>query len=693
MPLFRVKSPDGKTYNVNAPAGTTPAQAAAYAQKKFAPKRTKLQTVADFIGDTVDNITPNWADEISANGALVGAKLGWNGRDPKTAFADRQREFHAEQKSYDKAHPKLAWTSTLAGTGIGLAAPVGKVKAVAAVPKIARAVTAAKVGGIYGALSGTGQEQGQGRVVNGVKGAAIGATVGAVIPSVGDGAQKAGRFIRANVPGVDPLIRGVGNVPRRVMGLPPVPPSARPAAHADRMLAERMGQGDIQLGMGQHGPAATPANVADEVSRRADMGVPAMPADVSEPLRQVTSWASRGTGPGQTAVRHALNARKATEGARVRDHVTSTMGPAVDPIAAVADNLAASKVAAAPRWREAYELPTQITPEMARIMRTPAFRDAVPQAVKNIQNDMGDPLTMGFMPDGHGNFIQPAEGVFSTEAFDQIVRAMKQSARSAGDINPLTGAVQHNSNSVGINARAGDLSRELTAQNAPLDQAISGYADEAAHRQAMQAGADVGKLTGHEVNAQARALPVDAHPSFAQGARTALADQASTFGAKFPNGDTAMAVNKSLGDPTKQAAIEAIDGNRGAIPALQSRLEAEHQGNIVHKSVLGNSSTADKLALDGEMNEASGKLTSFTLPGVARATWNFIADKASTPYRNEVKARIAQVVTETNPATVRELMAEIANRAQTDRDFADLMQKSGVIAAGAYGGKIKADDE
>ncbi len=703
MPTFTVKAPDGRTFKVNAPKGATPAQAVAYAPTTFsaAPKRTAIQTVADFGRDVIDNVLPNWGDEAYGRGQQLGANLGLNDRNPETAYEDGKRDFKKTQAQYDKEHPALAWTSTIAGTGAAVALPVGKIpiavrgaQALSRAAKVKKVAKVAAVGAGYGAASGAGEGEGlEQRSVNALKGAGIGGTVGALIPGATNLAQKGGRFIRANVPGVDPAINAVGNAVRRPLGLPPVPPSARPQATADRMLADRMGQGNIVTGPGQRGAPASPTAIADQVEHRASIGVPAMPADTTEAMRKVTSWASRGLGPGQTRVREALAARKASEGSRVRQHVTDTMGPAVDPIAAVADNLAASKAAAAPLYREAYELPTQITPEMARIMETPAFREAVPQAVRNIENDMGDPRTMGFIPQADGSFLSPAEGVLTTEGFDQVQRAMRGAADKAGDRNPLTGQISHNTDSVKMNARAVDLQNQLRQQNAPLDEAITGYADEAAHRTAMQAGGDVSKLTGHEVNAQARALPADAHPSFAQGARTALADQASTYGAKFPMGDTAAAVNKSLGDPTKQAAIEAIDGGRGAVPALQQRLEAERQGNMVAKDVLGGPGTAEKLALDGEMNDdISKRYTPLTVPGMARAAWDFISEKAATPYRNAVKERIAQVVTETNPQTVRELMAEIGQRAQTDAEFADLMTKSGVFSAKLYGLNIKADE-
>lgn len=716
MPTFTVQAPDGRSYRVNAPKGATQAQVIAYVQKQHAaPKpRSSLQTAGDFLGDVVDNITPNWGDEIAGAGAKFGSMVGINDLDPKTAFADGQRTFKNNQKQYDKEHPKLAWGSTIGGSIAGLAVPIGQLskgKAAAnaaaraageIIPRASRLVRSAKaaaVGAGYGAFAGAGEgdtlaERGS----HAVTGAALGAATGTTIPHLGDAAGKAGRFVRANVPGVDPLILAASNAGRRAMRLPVAPPSARPTAHADRMLADRMEQGNILTGPGQHGAPASPTAIADEVAHRARMGVPAMPADTTEAMRSVTSWASRGAGPGQTAVREALARRKAGEGDRIRQHVTETLGPVGDTIATVENNLAASKAAAAPLYRAAYALPTEITPQMAQIMETPAFRDAVPQAVTNIRNSMGNPHTMGFIPQPDGSFIQPANGVLTTEGFDQVVRAMREGARQAGDTNPITGAVTHNTNSVHMNARTHDLQNELTAQNPPLQQAITGYADEAAHRRAMETGSDVGKLTANEVNANARAIPEDAHPSFAAGARNALADQASEYGAKFPNGDTARAVSKSLGDPRKVEALTAMDsrGRTGpsGIPALQQRLEAEHQGNIVSKEVLQGSKTGDKSALDAQVDgEAAPQLSSFSLPGVARAAINFVAEKAATPYRNQVKERIAQVVTETNPDTVRELMAEIAARAQTDRAFGELMDKAGLLAAGSYGENVKHDGE
>jgi hypothetical protein len=47
-----------------------------------------------------------------------------------------------------------------------------------------------------------------------------------------------------------------------------------------------------------------------------------------------------------------------------------------------------------------------------------------------------------------------------------------------------------------------------------------------------------------------------------------------------------------------------------------------------------------------------------------------------------------EAATETDPATVRELMAAIAEQAERDREFAGLLHESGVLVAKAFGANI-----
>jgi hypothetical protein len=458
--------------------------------------------------------------------------------------------------------------------------------------------------------------------------------------------------------------------------------------HADRMMAAKMNEGHIQTGMGQNGAPASPEAIAQEVERRQALGVPAMPGDVTEPMRGMTGWASRGMGPGQSRVRAALDARKAQEAMRVREHVVTELGPVVDPLRQMEQHMTTARAEAAPRYQAAYAEPMVITPEIEGIMATPAFKDALPQAVRNIRNAQRDPSALGFRLDADGNIA--GVNTLSTEGFDQVIRAMKDNGRAAADVNPITGRVINNTNSVHINARAGDLRDHLAAQNAPYREVTERYADDMAQRDAFERGQDVQRLSGHEVNLQARTLPETAHGAWSLGARTALADDASRFGAENPTGDTASRIRKALGDDTKQHAIGEMTGNTGAVRGLQDRLEAEHQGNLLWKDVQGNSKTAHRQALDADLADAIAKrpLSILTPRGMLMSVIEHIAGRGQASFRNEVKARIAEIATETNPATVRELMAQVAQRAQRDKEFADLLHRSGVLTAKAYGANI-----
>lgn len=698
MATFRVKAPDGRTYDVNGPPGSTAEQALKQVQRKFAKpapssKRSFLQTAGDFIGDTVDNVIPNWGDEIAAAGGAT--KALFRGGDVGATFRDSQRRFKEEQKSYDKEHPALAWGSTLTGVGLGLAAPVGKAVTVASRGR--RMIQGAKVGAAYGAASGAGEgntlaERGG----NAATSAAIGATVGTGLVPLSDSAVAIGRSARQNIPGVEPAIRTMANVPRAILqkfgvGSGPIQPGQRAVEQADRMAAKAMNEGNISLGSGQPGPSASPASILAEQQRRQAMSVPAMPADITEPMRDLTSWASRGAGPGQTAVREAVRARKAGEGARARQHVTETMGPLEDPILALEKQQAATRTAAAPGYEAAYAKPMVLTPEIQEIMKTPAFADAMEPAVRNIRNAKKDPKALGFTMNPDGSVMQSS--ILSTEGFDQVIRAMRANGRKAAEINQITGAVKNTTDSVHINARAGDLKAELANQNGPYKEVTERYADEMAQADAMRRGGDIAKLTGPEISAQSRAMPENAQEAWATGARSALADEASAYGAKFPNGDITAQVRKGLGDDTKQAAIEQMGGNTGAVPRLQDRLEAEAQGNIVFKEVEGNSRTAGRQQIDADMDAQMGNLSNLSTPGMVRSAMNFMTRNATAQFKTDVKARIGSIVTETNPATVAELMQEIAKQAQKDRDFATLLQKSGILATKAYGMNIKPEGQ
>lgn len=618
------------------------------------------------------------------NAAGPAAKAWIKGQPVGKAFDKAQSDFRRTQRQYDAEHPNLARASTIGGVGASLLLPGGV--AVKGASLGAKALQAGRIGAAYGAMAGAGdgdglEERGRNAFTSGL----VTGTLGAAAPyAVGLGGRLA-KQARLRVPGVDAAARKVedgarwvGNLGRAATNrpkLPPVPPSVRASKQANRMVAKAISDGPIRRPGAQTTQSATPEAVAQEIERRAAMNVPAMVSEVSDPLTHTAGWASRGPGPGQRMVRQRIAERKEQQAAGLRQHIVDTMGPVVDPIAQMETHMAQAKVAAAPGYRAAYAQPMVVTPEIEAIMRTPAFREAVPQAVRNIENDMGDPLALGFRMDADGN-IAGLE-TLSTEGFDQVARAMRDSGRAAADVNPITGRVINNTNSVHINARANELRDQLAAQNPAYADVTGRYADDMAVRDAFEQGRGVADLTGHEVNAQARALPDSAHNAWSIGARSALADDASAFATGHPNADGASRLRSILGDDIKQDAIGQMGGNTGAVRNLQDRLDAEQQGHALWQEVQRNQGATRRAttdALDAQMGgRGPGALTWRGKAGEVLSGW---LDHAEPQYAKDVRDHVGRIVTESAPGSVRAMMEEIAAITQRDADLAASFQNA-----------------
>ncbi|MBV1690868.1 hypothetical protein KRR38_25110 [Novosphingobium sp. G106] len=624
---IQVRLPDGSLVAI---ATDDPQAAAAAARKHWANKNTS--TLDDWKDNLIDNVTPNWADEIAGIGGGIGSFV--TGRGWSQGFNEAQQRTLERQAAYKKNHPIAHATSATAGTAASLVLPAGRALEGASLGR--KALQGAKVGGAYGVISGAGEGEGLDlgrRATNASSSGAYGAGTGGVLPFAAAGTQRLGRAAREYIPGVDYVARNLPRVPRAIIQAatkrPQPPVLSAGAQQANRLAARTMGQGRIVNGRNMSGIDASPSAIRDEVARRNAQGVPAVLGDITEPMRGLTNRASRGAAParqrqttGQDMVKRVLADRKATEATRVRQHIRETMPTVDDPIAFLEQQQRSAKQAAAPLYQEAYQKPVYRSAPIQAIEQTPAFRDALPQAYRNVRNQIDEvtglpkvPNAMGFRdmpnidpnglppnfpyfphPDGRG-YVAVDDGL-SFEGYDQVTRAMRDAGEAAGTLNPLTGRVRDNGSSVHINARANDLRGHLRSQNSAYDQAVGRYGDDMTYTNAFEQGGEVGTLTGHEVNAQHRALPEQAREAWATGAGTAMADAASQYGARVPNGDTANHVRQMLGDDIKQGAIGEMGGNTGGVQALQDRLDAESQGHLNWQAVDRSARSASRQGLD-----------------------------------------------------------------------------------------------
>jgi hypothetical protein len=683
--------------------------------KSFADKAGDF--VGDFAGNAVDQVLPNWMDELYA--APRAAKALVTGQDAGKAFTDAQRRYKANQKAFAKDHPTAKTASTVTGVLGGLYVPAGKALKGASLGR--KAIQGAGVGALYGTIGGAGEGEGADvgrRTVNALGGAGAGALTGAAIPVGLSAGLKAGRAVRSRVPIVDKTVRWAGDKARSLNDM--VPPDVRRpwASAAERRaepnatemraygdLVDTMGQGHLDAGPGLPGAAASPGAVASEVGRRNALGAPAMVGDVSTNLRGLTARTSRSSGemgPGQRLVREALEDRKTTEGGRVAGYIRDNLPTVADPVQYLDDYTRQAKAAAGPLYAEAYSQPVYRTPDIQAIERTPAFRDALPQAFRNIRNQLDDvtgqpkdPYAMGFraidgdpqglppnlpffrLPDGQ---VVAVDNGLSAEGYDQVIRAMRDQSMAVAGRDPVTGRVLHNTDSVHIGSLAGRLRDNLAEQNQPYAQAVRGYGDAMAHTNAFRQGQDIANLSGPEIAAQTRALPDAAYEPWATGAGTAIAADASKYAARHPYGDVAGRVSALLGDDAKQAALSEVTGNTGGIRNLQDLLEAERQASLNWRGAggvpraTGNSDALSDPSTDGR--------------GMFRKGLEWVADKANARSREDYDLAMAEALTSRDPETVDSIARTVRERAARDQAFRDRLQRKTVRGVGLYGRSI-----
>lgn len=196
MPVFEVTAPNGKTYEIEGPPGSTKEQAIAKAQEMYG------QTAEYGAGrSALSGLTFGFNDEIEAK---VKAAMG------QGDYSSNLQAIQAAKKRYEQDNPVTALAAEAAGglptALLPFAAPANAVRAAAMATKFGplatRLLGASAMGAATGALSGAGNAQEDQRM----KGAAIGGGAGAVLsPVLGAGAtavKGVAQGIGARVPSV-----------------------------------------------------------------------------------------------------------------------------------------------------------------------------------------------------------------------------------------------------------------------------------------------------------------------------------------------------------------------------------------------------------------------------------------------------------------------------------------------------------
>lgn len=143
------------------------------------------------------------------------------------------------------------------------------------------------------------------------------------------------------------------------------------------------------------------------------MGVPASVSDLTDETRALTGFASRGAGPGQTAVRRAIETRQANMAQRTRDHIDASLGALANPHAQSAALSSQALDAARPLYAQAYQTPITMTPALREFADSPVGPAALEAGANQIrltpstQRNLGSeqPYVPGVLYDPQLGFI------------------------------------------------------------------------------------------------------------------------------------------------------------------------------------------------------------------------------------------------------------------------------------------------
>jgi len=419
MGQYRLKGPDGRTFVVDAPPGATReevlARVKAQASKPLPANSTATQA-AGIAGNFLDGILPGASGFVRGAGEVVknavrAPLLDAEDFHPVQSYNQGRAFQEARNRMALQGSPALSNVAAGAGLAAGLALPASKIAKGASLAQKARA--GAMTAGAYSAASGAMSSQEDsilGKAGDALSSGVIGAAAGFGLPYA---AKMAGALAA-------PMVRPIAQPAARMFGKGLAGLGDFIPGRAGKWIAaegQQLSRDPIRSAANQQldhdlraavnpatGRAFTPAEVADEVRRRHQLGVPAAPADVHESARRSYAAAARAPGPATASVRRMIDRRQEQSTQRVTEHIAGTLGPTTNVEAQEKALNAYAKEAAVPLYAISDAHPIDNVQELQELFRRPAAHEALQVAGTQLRNEGEDLTRYGLIEDADGVF-------------------------------------------------------------------------------------------------------------------------------------------------------------------------------------------------------------------------------------------------------------------------------------------------
>ena len=601
MAKYRIKAPDGGTYEITAPDGATEQDVLTFVQQNMGnaqatpePEKPNVSKLESAGRGAVQGLTLGFGDEIYG-GVKGGANYLFGDGDFSETYARERDAVREANKRAQEANPGTYLAGEVGGSivvpagGVARGLATGGKAAMRALPlgigetKAAQyvgkyAVPGAAFGGTYAAGTSTGQTPGD-VATDAARGAVTGALVGLAAPPVVNIAAATGRAVAA---------------PFRAM--------MDPKGTAATKYAERVAQDFGKSGNAQAlDDAAT--RLSDRAARYADdptmMGVDL----AGENTRRLVRQANNMPNDSVQAFQSKLARRQATAPNRLVDAIEETLAPGGDFYTTV-DKIAARRSGQARKaFSDAYEAPFKVKANdpLGRFLTE---RDYVRKLVQNTAENVKG---------------MSGEDIMSLKPWEMLHRVRMQIDKEIGKVKRGQNASGWDMNDLmGLKREFSDL---LEQANPKLGKAIKSYADESALKNALEQGMeDAGRLAPEELAKKIAGMKQTRKPSaqfFGRDNVPAQEVQAMGLGSesemyrmgiarwlvdKIRQGNATNDRTKNVfGSPDMQLRLKAAFPDGAERGKFLRVLQAERMKNRTNMKVTGGSMTDQNLQNAGEV--------------------------------------------------------------------------------------------
>lgn len=660
MGKYQVRAPDGHTYEFEAPDDASPEQLDAMSREvsgyaKNYPvkdKRSGLGLSDLILGKEVDPAVAELKALRDKGGGkaglsdllLQGAMFGLGDETAgvanvidnavKAPFSDSildpvrsyQIGNEAEDMRLDEARQSGGIPGTIAEIGGGFLGgnPAAGLRGAATLG--GRMMQGVRAGAVGGGVGGFGYGEGLGgTALSTLLGMGLGSAAGAAFPLVGE--------VFANrAAGLSRLLGRDPHLPRRIV--------------AETIQAD----------------GNTPRAVGQMMQDAQGRGSPMMLADTGENARALAASVSRQPGPARTQTRQAVAERQEGQADRITGAIQRDLGPTSNPHEVRAQLEERARTTARPLYEAFESAPGASSVRLDDLQNRPAFKQALRKAYDLAAERGEDPHSLGFDLDQAGEVVLTENPSWKTlnlvkQGMDDVVYAKK---------NPLTGRAERTNETGAVNATLQTLISRMDAINPHYAPARAAWGGPVAASEAMDKGLKALTKTADDITAQtARMAPYELD-LYRLGVRRAMAELVSS------KGDYANKVHALMGSPKKRQALSRLFQDSGDLGNFGASLGDEQAAQETYQSVMGGSQTAERTAQDATTNDTGLAETAMdaALRGGKDGMWSavvaalqklrevdrFGAGEAG----NRTRESIAALLTETDPAVLRELIRAAA---------------------------------